>query len=122
MIETERTIKSTGQTERQIRYYISSLKRAGYAVENFSTVTKIVLNILKQKDDRKGAKRLSIKTKRFKCNISTDYLADVLKKIYNAFAMSITKTSRFFAGCFCYIKNVSPGRACVESFLFFNNA
>jgi len=116
MIETERTIKSTGQTEKQSRYYISSLcsdaatlnnairshwgienklhwtldvvfqedksrKRAGHAAENFSTVTKIVLNILKQKDDRRGAKRLSVKTKRFKCNISTDYLTDILKNL-----------------------------------------
>ena len=58
-----------------------SRKRAGYAAENFSTVTKIVLNILKQKNDHKGAKRLSVKTKRFKCNISTDYLTDVLKNL-----------------------------------------
>ena len=114
MIEAQRTNKKTGDTESQIRYYISSVsadaakmnhairshwgienklhwtldvtfnedksrKRAGHAAENFSTITKIALNILKNRDDKKGAKKLSIKTKRFKCNISTDYLTDVLK-------------------------------------------
>ena len=58
-----------------------SRKRAGHAAENFSTITKIALNVLKNRDDKKGAKKLSVKTKRFKCNISTDYLMDVLKNL-----------------------------------------
>jgi len=116
MIEAQRTNKKTGDTERQVRYYISSLaagaatmnhairshwgienklhwtldvtfnedksrKRAGHAAENFSTITKIVMNILKKRDDKKGTKKLSVKIKRFKCNISTDYLTDVLKNL-----------------------------------------
>lgn len=58
-----------------------SRKRAGHAAENFSTITKIALNVLKKRDDKKGAKRLSIQTKRFKCNISTQYLAEVIKDL-----------------------------------------
>ena len=116
MIESERTIKNTGETEKQSRYYISSLpadavilnnairshwgienklhwtldvvfqedksrKRAGHAAENFSTISKIVLNILKQKNDMKGSQQVSIKRKRFKCNISTDYLKGVLENL-----------------------------------------
>ena len=116
MIAAQRTNKKTGDTESQVRYYISSLladaakmnhavkspwgienklhwtldvtfnedksrKRAGHAAENFSTITKIAMNVLKNRDDKKGAKKLSIKTKRFKCNISTDYLTDVLKNL-----------------------------------------
>lgn len=58
-----------------------SRKRAGNAAQNFSTITKIVLNVLKRRDDARGAKKLSIKTKRFKCNISTQYLSEVLKDL-----------------------------------------
>jgi predicted transposase YbfD/YdcC len=116
MVEAGRIEKNTGQTERQSRFYIASIKgdakklnaairghwgienklhwaldvtfgedksrkRAGNAAQNFSTITKIVLNILKKRDDSRGAKKLSIKTKRFKCNISLEYLTDVLKNL-----------------------------------------
>ena len=58
-----------------------SRKRAGNAAENFSTVTKIAFNVLKKKEDKKGAKNISVKTKRFKCNISQQYLTEVLKNL-----------------------------------------
>ena len=112
-IDSERTIKATGNKETQTRYYISSrkadatffnqavrehwgienklhwtldvafgedksAKRAGNAAENFSFITKIALNLLKQCDDRRGAKKLSIKTKRKKCGWDKDYLINVL--------------------------------------------
>jgi predicted transposase YbfD/YdcC len=56
----------------------SSNKRAGHAAENFSFISKVALNVLKQHDDYKGKKRKSIKTKRKKAGWDNDYLAQVL--------------------------------------------
>lgn len=55
-----------------------STKQAGNAAENFSFINKIALNLLKQYDDRRGAHKVSIKTKRKKCGWDKDYLLQVL--------------------------------------------
>ena len=55
-----------------------STKRAGNAAENFSFINKIALNLIQQHDDRRGAKRISVKTKRKKCGWSKDYLTTIL--------------------------------------------
>ena len=58
-----------------------SNKRAGHAAENYSFVSKIALNLLKQHDDHRGAKRVSIKTRRKKSSWSKDYLMAVLQGV-----------------------------------------
>lgn len=58
-----------------------STKRAGHAAENFSFISKIALNLLKQHDDHRGAKRISIKTRRKKSGWSKEYLLAVLTGI-----------------------------------------
>jgi predicted transposase YbfD/YdcC len=55
-----------------------SLKQAGNAAENFSFISKIALNLLKQHDDSRGKQKVSIKTKRKKCGWDKDYLLKVL--------------------------------------------
>jgi predicted transposase YbfD/YdcC len=115
-LESERTIKANGKTEKQVRYYISSRKasaavfnhairehwgienklhwtldvafnedksnkRAGNAAENFSYISKIALNLLKQHDDFRGAKRISMKLKRKKSSWSKEYLLTVLSGV-----------------------------------------
>jgi predicted transposase YbfD/YdcC len=108
-IDAERFHKATGKTERETRYYISSLrpqaerlntvirqhwgiesklhwwldvafredhsrKRAGNSAQNFSAITKIALNLLKQdKSSTRG-----IKGKRLKAAWSQDYLGQLL--------------------------------------------
>lgn len=57
----------------------NSNKRAGNAAENFSFISKIALNLLQNYDDRRGAKKISMKTKRKKCGWSNDYLLTILK-------------------------------------------
>ncbi len=52
----------------------ASRKRAGNTAENFSTLTRIALNILKQSKDK-----ISIKNKRFKAALNNQYLANLLK-------------------------------------------
>jgi hypothetical protein len=42
------------------------MKRAGFAAENFSVITKIALNAVKQSELKKGATRISVKSKRKK--------------------------------------------------------
>lgn len=56
----------------------SSMKRAGNAAENFSVISKIALNIIKQSELKKGVTRLSVKSKRKKAGWSNDYLADII--------------------------------------------
>ncbi len=56
----------------------NSTKRAGNAAENYSYISKIALNLLKQHDDHRGVKRVSIRTRRKKCSWSKDYLMAVL--------------------------------------------
>lgn len=56
----------------------ASNKRAGNAAQNFSCITKIALNLLQNYNDRRGAKKLSIKTKRKKCGWSKEYLLTIL--------------------------------------------
>lgn len=108
-IHTERQIKSTGESQRETRYYISSLKgeaqqlnhcirshwkienslhwvldvafhedqsrkRAGNAAENFSTINRIALNLLKNEPTTKQG----VKGKRLKAGWSNDYLETVL--------------------------------------------
>jgi len=58
-----------------------STKRAGHAAENFSFISKIALNLLKQHHDYRGAKRISITTKRKKSSWSKEYLMAVLTGI-----------------------------------------
>uniref|UniRef100_UPI001A9A0B23 ISAs1 family transposase n=1 Tax=Foetidibacter luteolus TaxID=2608880 RepID=UPI001A9A0B23 len=108
-IESNRTILSTGETQQEIRYYISSLqatpenflsiirqhwgienklhwvldvifnedlstKQAGNAAENFSIITKIALNLLKNNT----TKKLSIKKKRLLCTLDNNFLANTV--------------------------------------------
>ena len=56
----------------------NSAKRAGHAAENYSFISKIALNLLKQHDDHRGVKRVSIRTRRKKCSWSKDYLMAIL--------------------------------------------
>lgn len=112
-IESCRMILSTGETQRETRYYISSLlskpesflsiirqhwgienklhwvldvifnedlstKQAGNAAENFSIITKIALNLLKNNT----SKKLSIKKKRLLCALDNDFLANT---VFNQF-------------------------------------
>ena len=58
-----------------------STKRAGHAAENFSFISKIALNLLKQHNDYRGVKRISIRTRRKKSSWSKDYLIAVLDGI-----------------------------------------
>jgi predicted transposase YbfD/YdcC len=104
-IEAERYHKATGKTEREIRYYITSLKpnaarlnaairqhwsmhwvldvgfgedlsrkRAGRSAQNYSILTRIALNILKQ--DRTC--KLGIHGKRMQAAWDHDYLLRLL--------------------------------------------
>ena len=108
-IEAERYHKASGKTEREIRYYISSLrpeatrinsairqhwgienklhwvldvafredasrKRAGNAAQNFSRITRIALNLLKQNKTSK----LGMKGKRLKAGWDNHYLLRLL--------------------------------------------
>jgi predicted transposase YbfD/YdcC len=114
-LHSQRTIKATGETQRQTRYFISSLtvsatqlgavirehwsiendlhwtldvafgedksrKRAGHAAQNFSLMSKIALNLLKLHEDRRGSKKISIKTKRKKAAWEKDYLIAILNQ------------------------------------------
>lgn len=56
----------------------ASQKRAGYAAQNFSLINKIALNLTKNYEDKKGAKRVSVKTKRLKSGWDNDYLLNIL--------------------------------------------
>jgi hypothetical protein len=56
----------------------NSMKRAGNAAENFSVITKIALNAIKQSELKKGATRLSVQSKRKKVGWSYDYLTAIL--------------------------------------------
>jgi|tagenome__1003787_1003787.scaffolds.fasta_scaffold20665122_1 predicted transposase YbfD/YdcC len=58
-----------------------SLKQAGNAAENFSFINKIALNLLKQHEDKRGAQKVSIKTKRKKCGWDKEYLLKVLNTV-----------------------------------------
>jgi predicted transposase YbfD/YdcC len=108
-IESSRTFLSTGETQSETRYYISSLlskpesfldiirqhwgienklhwvldvifnedlstKQAGNAAENFSIITKIALNLLKNNT----TKKLSIKKKRLLCALDNNFLANTV--------------------------------------------
>jgi predicted transposase YbfD/YdcC len=57
-----------------------STKRAGNAAQNFSVITKIALNVVNQSNDCRGARKLSIKTKRKKAGWDNDYLLHMLAK------------------------------------------
>jgi len=109
-IEAERYIKSTGKTEMETRFYISSLsadacllnksirshwgienslhwtldvafnednsrKRTGYAAQNFSILSRIALNLLKNETTAK----CGIKGKRLKAGWDNMYLQKILK-------------------------------------------
>ena len=55
-----------------------STKRAGNAAQNFSIITKIVLNILKNFEDSKGKQKVSLKNKRKKAGWNHDYLLNIM--------------------------------------------
>ena len=55
-----------------------SQKRAGYAAQNFSLINKIALNLTKNYEHKKGAKKVSVKTKRLKCGWDNDFLLKIL--------------------------------------------
>jgi hypothetical protein len=54
------------------------MKRAGFAAENFSVITKIALNAVKQSELKKGATRISVKSKRKKAGWCNEYLTAIL--------------------------------------------
>ena len=56
----------------------NSMKRAGDAAENFSVISKIAVNAVNQYKHKKGATKLSMKTKRKKAGWSNDYLMAIL--------------------------------------------
>ncbi|MGL6269992.1 MAG: ISAs1 family transposase [Chitinophagaceae bacterium] len=56
----------------------NSMKRAGNAAENFSVITKIALNAIKQSELKKGATKISIKSKRKKAGWNNGYLTKIL--------------------------------------------
>jgi predicted transposase YbfD/YdcC len=109
-IDAERYIKSTGKTEKETRFYISSLiadaslinqstrahwmvenalhwtldvafnednsrKREGHAAQNFSVLTRIALNLLRNETTTK----CGIKGKRLKAGWDNTYLEKILK-------------------------------------------
>lgn len=57
-----------------------STKRAGTAAENFSFISKVAINLLNKHDDKKGAKKVSMKIKRKKAGWNNDYLMTILAK------------------------------------------
>lgn len=56
----------------------NSMKRAGNAAENFSVISKVALNVIKQSELKKGVTRLSVKSKRKKAGWSNEYLTAIL--------------------------------------------
>lgn len=58
----------------------NSTKRAGNAAENFSVISKIAVNLLNRHEYKKGARKVSMKTKRKKAGWSNDYLMELLTK------------------------------------------
>jgi len=56
----------------------NSMKRAGYAAENFSVISKIAVNLINKYEHKKGARKLSMKTKRKKAGWNNDYLIAIL--------------------------------------------
>jgi predicted transposase YbfD/YdcC len=59
----------------------NSMKRAGNAAENFSVITKIALNAVKQSELKRGATRISVKSKRKKAGWNNDYLTAILTSV-----------------------------------------
>lgn len=55
-----------------------STKKAGTAAENFSFISKMAVNLLYQYKDKKGARKVSMKTKRKKAGWDNNYLVAVL--------------------------------------------
>lgn len=109
-IEAERYFKSTGKTENETRYYITSStlsakeignavrahwgvenslhwvldvsfsedasrKQAGYAAQNYSLLTRIALNLVKNEKSKKR----SVKGKRLDAGWNNDYLLKILE-------------------------------------------
>ena len=58
----------------------NSTKRAGTAAENFSFISKIAVNLLYQFDYKKGARKVSLKTKRKRAGWDNDFLVAILAK------------------------------------------
>jgi len=57
-----------------------STKRAGTAAENFSFMSKVALNLLNQYEYKKGARVVSMKTKRKRAGWDNDFLLAILAK------------------------------------------
>lgn len=55
-----------------------STKRAGTAAENFSFINKMSINLLYQYNDKKGTRKVSMKTKRKKAGWDNNYLVTIL--------------------------------------------
>lgn len=55
-----------------------STKRAGTAAENFSFISKMAINLLYQYNDKRGARKISMKTKRKKAGWDNGYLLAIL--------------------------------------------
>ncbi len=58
----------------------SSTKRAGTAAENFSFISKVALNLLNQYEYKRGARTVSMKTKRKRAGWDNDFLLAILAK------------------------------------------
>lgn len=56
----------------------NSMKRAGNAAENFSVISKIALNAIKQSELKKGVTKVSVKSKRKKAGWNNEYLTNIL--------------------------------------------
>jgi predicted transposase YbfD/YdcC len=55
-----------------------STKRAGTAAENFSFISKMAVNLLYQYHDKRGERKVSMKTKRKNAGWNNDYLVAIL--------------------------------------------
>ncbi len=55
-----------------------STKRAGTSAENFSFMNKMAVNLLYQYNDKRGARKVSMKTKRKNAGWNNDYLIAIL--------------------------------------------
>jgi len=119
-IESQRTMKKTGEIQEETRYYItsaciaeliskairwhwgienklhycldvtfgedSSSKRAGFSAQNFSLITKIVLNLIRKNEEKdiesgRFSKWTSIKSKRRRAIYCDDYIFELLNLI-----------------------------------------
>ena len=98
------TVRSHWGIENQLHWSLDvsfgedkSQKRAGYA-QKISLINKIALNLTKNYEDKRDAKKVSVKTKTLKCGWDNNYLLKILTirpAIYNAFALADAVIHKF---------------------------